>query len=95
MNNNSRDDFYNDNDMNIINVDSLKFENLKINDVEMKTYAKIKTKNFHEKNINSILKIVISQNEKNDAKFSQNENDDAEIFDHENDNFFIVNILSH
>ena len=87
MNNNSREDFHNDENMNmnIVNVNSLQFENSKINETETKTKTKTKTKDFHEKNVNSISANVVSQNK----------NDDAEIFDHDDDNFFIVDILSH
>ena len=83
MNNNSREDFHNDDDMNIVSVDSIQLENSKISETETET--KTKTKNFHEKKMNSISANVISQNE----------NDDAEIFDHDDNNFFIVNISSH
>ena len=86
MNNNSRKDFHNDDDMNmnIVSADSLQLEDSKISETETET--KTKAKNFHEENVNSISANVVSQNENDD---------DAEIFDHDDDNLFIVDISSH
>ena len=83
MNNNSRNNFDNDNDMNIVIVDLLQLKDSKINDVATKIYAKAKTKNFHQNEMNSI-----STNEN-----TQNENDDEKIFDHDDNNFCIVNVF--